>query len=106
MPCFIQECFQLCIVRIYCLLSNCSYEVLELLVLCNKVCLRVYFYDSSGAFVFYSDAADTFCSDTASLLLSLCLSVLSQELNSSVHVAFCCGQRLFAVHHTSAGHFS
>ena len=77
MPCFIQECFQLCIVRIYCLLSNCSYEVLELLVLCNEVCLRVYFYDSSGAFVFYSNAAETFCSDTTSLLLSLCLSVLS-----------------------------
>ena len=64
-------------VRISDLIYNSVNKSLELIVLCNEVCLRVYFYDRCKLVIFNNSFYDTLCCDPAGFLLSLCLSVLS-----------------------------
>ena len=86
---------------------NSLYKRSKGLVLCNEVGLGVYFdYTSGLAVCGDSCTSNTFCCDTACFLLSLSLSVLSQELNSCVHISIGLVQSLLTIHHTSAGHFT
>ena len=79
-------------------------ELLEVSVLCNEVGLRVYFYDcSSAALVADLDAYDALSSNAASLLSSLCQTLLTQDLNCLVEVTVSFGQCLLAIHHTNIG---
>ena len=88
------------------LIYNCLNESLELIVLCNEIRLRVNLNDSCNLVISYDSLNNTLCCDSAGFLLSLCLSVLSEELNSCVHIAVCLCKGFLAVHHSCACHFS
>ena len=47
-----------------CLISNCLNKLLEYFILCNEVCLRVYFYYNCLCFRQLTDMADTLCCDS------------------------------------------
>ena len=98
-----KECFHIrCICR-HDSLSDLSDEVLELLVLCDKVCLRVDFDCDSFLLIFRNNCkAEAFRGDSVRLLLCLHLSVLSQELDCLLHVAVCLREGFLAVHHNCA----
>ena len=89
-------------IRLKSLLSNILNEVLELLVLRNKVGLRVNLYNCSLVVSLGSDAADSLCSNAAGLLNSLSLSVLSEEFHSGIHIAVCLVKSLLTIHHSGA----
>ena len=105
-PCLSHECIHICCIRIYNLIYYCFYKSLELIVLSNEVCLRVYFYDCCYFIIFNYSLNDTFCCNSSSFLLSFSLSVLSQEFNGCIHISICLGECFFAVHHSCTCHFS
>ena len=88
-PCLCHECIHVSRCVVSNLICNRLYESLELIVLGNEVCLRVYFYDRCDFVVSYDCLNDTLCRNPSGFLLSLCLSVLSEELNSCIHIAVC-----------------
>ena len=70
-----------------------------------EVGLAVHFHQSAHA-VLGQRIGHTLGSNAASLLGSLGQALLAQPLNSLVHIAVALDQRLFAVHHTHAGHLA
>ena len=73
--------------------------------LCAEVRLAVDFDHSAHAVLDHS-VRHTLSRNTAGLLGSLGQALLTQVLNSLVHIAVALGQRLLAIHHTHAGHFA
>ena len=106
-PLFFHKCIDICCFCVqsqFCNLCNIS---LELFILCNKVCLSIYFYCNSFFTVFGNfQHYDTFCCNSSCFFLSGCQSFFSQELNSLVHITVCSSQGFFTVHHTCSGHLS
>ena len=85
------------------LLSDSLNKCLELLILGNEVCLGVNLNcDCLFAVCGYESLAETFCSDSVSLLGCLHLAVLTKEVDCLFHVAFACCKSLLAVHHACA----
>ena len=79
-------------------------EVLELLVLCNKVCFRVYFYDATnGVICIYLCNNHTFSRNSASLLCLCSQSLFSQDQHCLFYIAVSFCQSLLAIDHTNAG---
>ena len=88
-------------------IEHATGEFHELRGLGHEVGLGVHFNNASGLAVCRDCCTcNTFCRDTACLLLSFSLSVLSQELNSCVHISICLVQSLLTVHHSGTGCFS
>ena len=104
-PSFCHERIHICRFGINDLIYNCLYKSLKFIVLCNEVCLRVYFYDCSFV-VFYNCFYNTFRCDSSSFFLSFCLSVLSEEFYCRIHISVCFRESFFTVHHSRSGHFS
>ena len=79
----------------------------EGIVLRNKVGLCVYFDNNANAVVVGGNGiGNALCRDSAGLLCYLCKTLLSQKVDSLVHVAVSLSERLFAVHHAAACFFS
>ena len=106
-PRLCQESFYVCCSCIHSLLCNLCYIATEFLVLCNEVCLSVYFYsDSFLSILGYVQHNDTLSCDSASFFLSSSKSFFSQELHCFVHITFGSCKSFLAVHHTSTAYFS
>ena len=84
-PCLCHECIHVSCIGISDLIYNRLNKSLELIVLCNEVCLRVYLNDRCQLIISDNSLNDTLCGNSSGLLLCLSLSVLSQELNSGIH---------------------
>ena len=98
-----QESFYICCSCIHSLLCNLCYIATEFLVLCNEVCLSVYFYsDSFLSILGYVQHNDTLSCDSASFFLSSSKSFFSQELHCFVHITFGSCKSFLAVHHSGA----
>src|SRR5699024_10719238 len=80
-PLLSQERIQICRIGSQRLLRNRLNVCLEILVLCHEIGLRVNLYDRCLLIAVGYHTAKSLSRDTACLLLSLGLSVLSQELN-------------------------
>ena len=81
-----------------------GYKCLEISILCNEVGLGVNLDDCAyAALIAYLRADNTLCCDTASLLGSLCQTLLTQDLNCLLKITVSFLQCLLAVHHTNIG---
>ena len=84
--------------------ENTLYELLESVVLCNKVGLRVDLDHCGGVFVIgKKDIDNTFGCDTVSLLCGYGKALLTKNLYSLVEISARLGESLLALHHAAAG---
>ena len=106
-PRLCQESIDICCSSIHRLLCYLCYVILEFLVLCHEVCLRIYFYGYSFLVIIgYDQFYQTLCRNSASFLLSSSQSLFSQPFNGFFHITFGSGQGFLTVHHTGTGSFS
>src|SRR5699024_3095827 len=105
-PCLCHECIHILCFCSHCLVGNSLYKSLELCILCNKVCLRVYLYDCCGLIILILCHNKTLCRNSSGFLHSLSFTVLSQVFDRCIHISVCLVQSLLAVHHSCAGQFS
>ncbi len=105
-PFFRQECLHVGCLGGHRLGGDFADKLLEHLVLCHKVGLRVDFHDNRAlAVVGHQHLAKPLRRNAARLFLCGGKSFFPQKLYCLIHVAVRGRQGLFAVHHAGAGHF-
>ena len=100
-----QNFFQSLALVSYSSVQNILSQFHEVSILSNKVSFALQSDDSTETF-FYFYQNTTFRSLTVRTFCSNCLSFFADDLHCFVEIAFSISQRIFAVHHTSTGHFA
>ena len=106
-PCLSKESIDISCCCVKCLCCNICNIALELLVLCNEVCLSINLNnDCFLSILCYQSFAKTLCCDTACFLLCCSKTLLTQELNCFIHITICRCKSFLTIHHSGAGHLS